>query len=138
LAARAAPYHPSPEFDSLRRRRERVGIASGFGTSMRFIPSLFAIVAAALCPAAGQIPAAAGAARGDGPVVVVPIQGELDEAMVTLTMRAVRVARERQARSLVFEIDSEGGNIGLMDRLIPSFLSTLSSQKIKGTRVLLQ
>ena len=26
----------------------------------------------------------------------------------------------------------------LMDRLIPSFLSTLSSQKIKGTRVLLQ
>jgi len=25
-----------------------------------------------------------------------------------------------------------------MDRLIPSFLSTLSSQKIKGTRVLLQ
>ena len=105
---------------------------------MRFIPSLFAIVAAALCPAAGQIPAAAGAARGDGPVVVVPIQGELDEAMVTLTMRAVRVARERQARSLVFEIDSEGGNIGLMDRLIPSFLSTLSSQKIKGTRVLLQ
>ena len=26
----------------------------------------------------------------------------------------------------------------LMDRLIPSFLSTLSSQKIKGTRILLQ
>ena len=26
----------------------------------------------------------------------------------------------------------------LMDRLIPSFLSTLSSQKIKGTRVLLE
>ena len=26
----------------------------------------------------------------------------------------------------------------LMDRVIPSFLSTLSSQKIKGTRVLLQ
>ena len=26
----------------------------------------------------------------------------------------------------------------LMDRLIPSFLNTLSSQKIKGTRVLLQ
>jgi hypothetical protein len=26
----------------------------------------------------------------------------------------------------------------LMDRLLPSFLSTLSSQKIKGTRVLLQ
>jgi len=25
-----------------------------------------------------------------------------------------------------------------MDRLIPSFLSTLSSQKIKGTRVLLE
>jgi membrane-bound serine protease (ClpP class) len=87
---------------------------------MRFIPSFLAIVAAALCPAAGQVPAAAAAsaARGDGPVVVVPIQGELDEAMVTLTMRAIRVARERQARSLVFEIDSEGGNIGLMDRLI--------------------
>ena len=26
----------------------------------------------------------------------------------------------------------------LMDRLIPSFLSTLSSQKVKGTRFLLQ
>jgi len=26
----------------------------------------------------------------------------------------------------------------LMDRLIPTFLSTLSSQKIKGTRILLQ
>jgi hypothetical protein len=26
----------------------------------------------------------------------------------------------------------------LMDRLIPSFLSTLSSQRIKGTRILLQ
>jgi len=26
----------------------------------------------------------------------------------------------------------------LMDRLIPSFLSTLSSQKIKGTRILPQ
>jgi hypothetical protein len=26
----------------------------------------------------------------------------------------------------------------LMDRLVPSFLSTLSSQKIKGTRVLLK
>ena len=26
----------------------------------------------------------------------------------------------------------------LMDRLVPEFLSTLSSQKIKGTRVLLQ
>jgi hypothetical protein len=26
----------------------------------------------------------------------------------------------------------------LMDRLVPNFLSTLSSQKIKGTRILLQ
>ncbi len=83
---------------------------------MRLLPTLLALFAAAASPA--DAPAQVAAPRHGGPVVVVPIVGELDEAMVTLTMRAIRVAREQQARALVFEIDSEGGNISLMDRLI--------------------
>ena len=63
-------------------------------------------------------PLQAGADPAAGPVVVVPIHRPLDEAMVTLTVRAVREAHEQRARALVFEIDSEGGAIDLMDRLI--------------------
>lgn len=63
-------------------------------------------------------PPQAAAPKASGPVVVVPIQGQLDEAMMTLTVRAVREAYANHARALVFEIDSEGGAIELMDRLI--------------------
>jgi membrane-bound serine protease (ClpP class) len=83
---------------------------------MRLLPILFATLIAAPGPAAG--PAQTAAARRDGPVVIVPIQGELAESMMTLTVRAVREAREQHARALVFEIDSEGGELQLMDRLI--------------------
>jgi len=51
-------------------------------------------------------------------VVIVPIHGPLTEEMVALTIRAIRRAHELQAAALIFEIDSEGGNVALMDRLI--------------------
>lgn len=81
---------------------------------MSHIP--FAALLVTLLPLAR--PPQKSADKGTGPVVVVPIQGQLDEAMMTLTVRAVRTAHEQHARALVFEIDSEGGAIELMDRLI--------------------
>ena len=83
---------------------------------MRLLRTLLVLFAAASGLAAA--PAQVAPPRPGGPVVVVPIVGQLDQAMVTLTMRAIRVAREQQARLLVFEIDSEGGSLELLDRLI--------------------
>jgi membrane-bound serine protease (ClpP class) len=83
---------------------------------MRLLRTLLALFVAVPTPAAAPVQVAP--PHPGGPVVVVPIVGELDQAMVTLTMRAIRVAREQQARLLVFEIDSEGGRLDLMDRLI--------------------
>lgn len=66
-------------------------------------------------PAPGQ--AAPPRSEGTG-AVIVPIQGPLTEEMVALTIRAIRTAHDRPARALIFEIDTEGGNVELMDRLI--------------------
>jgi membrane-bound serine protease (ClpP class) len=51
-------------------------------------------------------------------VVFVPIQGPLTEEMVALVVRGIRHARELEAKALIFEIDCEGGDILLMDRMI--------------------
>ncbi|MSR46394.1 MAG: hypothetical protein EXS13_04930 [Planctomycetes bacterium] len=53
--------------------------------------------------------------------VVVPIRGPLSEEMVALTIRALRRAQEMNARAIVFEIDTEGGDLELMDRLVDEF-----------------
>jgi membrane-bound serine protease (ClpP class) len=74
-----------------------------------------ALLVTLLTPA---LPPGLAGTQGTGPVVVVPIHGQLDEAMMTLTVRGVREAHEEHARALVFEIDSEGGSIELMDRVI--------------------
>jgi len=58
-----------------------------------------------------------GAAQSGG-TVVVPIHGPLSEPMLALTIRAIRRAHEVGASAIVFEIDTEGGEIELMDRLI--------------------
>ncbi len=50
--------------------------------------------------------------------VVVPISGALSEEMVALTIRSIRRAHELGAKAIVFEIDTEGGEVTLMDRLI--------------------
>ena len=56
--------------------------------------------------------------------------------------RARRCTRETFSEEMLYNANQTTPALSsyfeLMDRLIPSFLSTLSSQKIKGTRVLLQ
>ncbi len=78
------------------------------------------LLARAVDPATARSTQERTATDGAAPavVVIVPIQGELTEEMVALTIRAIRRAHELQAKALVFEIDSEGGNVKLMDRLI--------------------
>jgi membrane-bound serine protease (ClpP class) len=81
---------------------------------------LLAIALAAARPVASATPCVpAGGAQSDGGgVVVVPISGELSEEMTALTVRAIRKAHELDAHTLVFEIDTVGGDAELMDRLI--------------------
>jgi membrane-bound serine protease (ClpP class) len=49
---------------------------------------------------------------------VIPIQGPLSEPMLALTIRGIRRAHETGAGTVLFEIDTEGGDTELMDRLI--------------------
>ncbi|HET6204288.1 MAG TPA: NfeD family protein [Planctomycetota bacterium] len=48
------------------------------------------------------------------PVYFVPIEGELDTAMLSLVRRGVSSAREAGAAAVVFEIDTPGGEFELM------------------------
>jgi membrane-bound serine protease (ClpP class) len=80
------------------------------------LPALLLALAAA-ARARGQ-ESKAPAKAGAGGTVVVPIQGPLSEKMLALTIRSIRRAHELGASALVFEIDTEGGEVGLMDRLI--------------------
>ena len=51
-------------------------------------------------------------------ICVVPMHGPLSEKMLALTVRGIRRAHELKSRAVIFELDTEGGEIGLMDRLI--------------------
>jgi len=66
---------------------------------------------------AGTVPQAGQEAEPPRPVVVVPFEGELSEMLVALAVRGLRHAEELGAAAVVFEIDSPGGEIGLMDRI---------------------
>ena len=69
-------------------------------------------------PPALQDAEAAPEGRTRSGTVIVPIVGQLSEEMVALTVRSIRHAYATGARAIVFEIDTEGGEVTLMDRLI--------------------
>ncbi len=54
----------------------------------------------------------AGAAIG-GPVVVVPINGTVDDGMAHLVARSVAQANESGARAIVLDVNSPGGLVEL-------------------------
>ena len=72
-------------------------------------------VAQETAPETARVDAGSDSRRG---TLVVPILGPLSEEMVALTVRSIRRAHEMEARAIVFEIDTEGGDVELMDRLI--------------------
>ncbi len=76
--------------------------------------TLFALVLATML-ASSQSPSTEDPAPG---VVIVPIQGPLSEGMVALTLRSVREAEASGASHLIFKIDTEGGQVTLMDRIV--------------------
>jgi len=78
----------------------------------------FAAFTAAVAVAQAEAPAAEVRADARHGTVVVPIHGPLSEEMVALTIRSIRRAHEKEARAILFEIDTEGGDVELMDRLI--------------------
>ena len=93
--------------------------------SLLFADGLAALTATvAVAPVARQDVAQEESARAEAGsdarrgTIVVPIQGPLTEEMLALTVRSIRRAHEAEARAIVFEIDTEGGDVRLMDRLI--------------------
>jgi len=72
----------------------------------RFRVALFGLVA--LLGAAG-LGAAAGPSSGSGAVIVVPIEGTVDEGMAHLVERAVTEADDTHAAALVLDVNTPGG-----------------------------
>lgn len=87
------------------------GGARAVGATAVAAPCVARTVAPQAANAAPEAPARSGS-------VVVPIVGPLSEEMVALTVRSIRLAHQSNARAIVFEIDTEGGEVTLMDRLI--------------------
>ncbi|MBL7009041.1 MAG: hypothetical protein ISR76_08595 [Planctomycetes bacterium] len=69
--------------------------------------------------AVAQDPAAAGPvpAAGAGPVVVVRLEGQLDESWASILRRVEERATALDASAVVFELDTPGGQAELMKRL---------------------
>jgi membrane-bound serine protease (ClpP class) len=65
-----------------------------------------------LCGVAGVAVAADAPAAGTGPVVIVPIQGTVDDGMAHLVERAVADANGENASAIVLNINSPGGLVG--------------------------
>jgi membrane-bound serine protease (ClpP class) len=62
-----------------------------------------------ICGIAGIAVAGAPAAGGSAPVIVVPIQGTVDDGMAHLVQRAVAEANDTHAPAIVLDINSPGG-----------------------------
>lgn len=65
--------------------------------------------AAGLATAAGEGNVAAGAGSGARVVVVVPIEGTVDEGMAHLVQRAVREANDTHAAAILLDVNTPGG-----------------------------
>lgn len=64
------------------------------------------------------------AASSDAPVVIVPIQGMVDDGMAHLVARAVAEANEAGAKAVVLEVDSNGGLVEAAQSIKDSILSS--------------
>jgi membrane-bound serine protease (ClpP class) len=80
------------------------------------LAALVALAAGAAAP--GPVARAPQSEAARSGTVIAPIRGPLSESMLALTVRAIRRAHQANAAAIVFEIDTEGGEVGLMDRLI--------------------
>ncbi len=49
--------------------------------------------------------------RSDGPVYVIPIQGEIDQSLMVFLRRSIEKARSDNASQIIFEIDTFGGRV---------------------------
>lgn len=75
-----------------------------------------AVLAAAL--AAGPVWPATAPNEATGAVHVIPIRGEIDKALVYIVRRGLDEAQRRGARAIVFEIDTPGGRVDVVEAII--------------------
>ncbi|HVA29555.1 MAG TPA: ATP-dependent Clp protease proteolytic subunit [Candidatus Baltobacteraceae bacterium] len=62
-------------------------------------------------------------AASTGPVVIVPVQGMVDDGMAHLVARAVAQANDLGAKAIVLEVDSNGGLVEAAQSIKDSVLS---------------
>ena len=68
--------------------------------------------------ALGLIPTAATSAKEDGPVMVLAASGPLTPAMVEYLARGLEIAEQAGADALIFQLDTPGGQIDHMNRMV--------------------
>lgn len=76
---------------------------------MRTLRACLALALIAFGLAGYALAGFARAAAGEAPVVIVPVQGTVDDGMAHLVERAVATANDNHARALVLDVNSTGG-----------------------------
>lgn len=65
------------------------------------------------------VPQPAGGAQGDEPLVLVlTATGPVTPAMAEYLARGIRLAEQRDAEAIIFELDTPGGSVDLMNRMV--------------------
>lgn len=95
---------------------------------MPALPTRLALLAALLLAAVGLC-ATAGAAtqvpqRGDGRVLVAPLQGAVDPVMLEFVERVLQRAEQQGFDAVVFELDTPGGLSTSMDDIVRQLVNT--------------
>ncbi|NLU10543.1 MAG: nodulation protein NfeD [Tepidanaerobacter acetatoxydans] len=57
-------------------------------------------------------------------VYIVPVRGVIDNGLATFVIRGIREAEEMQAKALIFEIDTPGGEVGSAIKISNAILKT--------------
>ncbi|MCX7846878.1 MAG: ATP-dependent Clp protease proteolytic subunit [bacterium] len=57
-------------------------------------------------------------AANERPVVVVPLDGEIEDGLVYVVRRALRLAEQNQARAVILHMDTPGGKVTAMEKIM--------------------
>ena len=75
------------------------------------------------CMLCGVVGTAAGAITMGRPIVVIPIEGTVDDGMAHLVERSVNEANQSNARAIVLSVNSPGGLVSSAFRIRDALLS---------------
>ncbi|MDD8052399.1 MAG: NfeD family protein [Verrucomicrobiota bacterium] len=74
-------------------------------------------------PATTQ-PEASQRAQGDAPVLVIPVQGPIEKALVYVLRRGVKEAEQMKASAIILDMDTPGGAVNATEEIIQILLRT--------------